>query len=413
MRENSVDALVIGAGPAGLAAATRLRRLGVARVVVLEREATAGGVPRHCNHASFGLKEFGRPMNGPRYAAALLRRADQAAVEIHPETTVLEIGSGSPPHVISTSPSGLQNWESGAVILATGCRERPRPARLIPGTRAGGVFTTGELQQFTYLHQVKVGCRAVVVGAEHVSFSAVRTLHDAGIECVGIITPFANHQSFPPLRLWATGLGSVPLLTGHRLVAIEGRGRVSSVMVEAAGGQVRIECDTVILTGEWVAEGGLALDAGLSSDTMNGGRPEVSAKGATAREGVFAAGSVVHPGESAARANHAGVSVAEAVAEHLGHSRPASSMDLRLGWSSPIRWVAPQRAQRSEPVPLRLRVDQWIDRPTVVFRTDGHVLDTVRVRRLIPGRTYTFDGSWMGRVEESAADVQVSIGVDG
>ena len=412
MRDNSVDALVIGAGPAGLAAATRLRQLGVARVVVLEREPTAGGVPRHCNHASFGLKEFGRPMSGPRYAAAILRRADQAAVEIRPETTVLEIAHGSTPHVVSTSPFGVQHWESGAVILATGCRERPRPARLIPGTRSGGVFTTGELQQFTYLHQVKVGSRALVVGAEHVSFSAVMTLRDAGIECAAVITPFASHQSFPPLRLWATSLGSVPLLTGHRVVAIEGHGRVESVLVDAPRGQRRIACDTVILTGEWVAEGGLALQAGLSSDTRNGGRPEVSAGGATAAEGVFAAGSVVHPGESAARANRAGVSVAEAVADHLGHRRPSPSTDLRLGWSSPIRWVSPQRARRSEPVPLHLRVDQWMDRPTVVFQTDGHVVDTVRVRRLIPGRTYTFDGSWMGRVEESAADVQISIGVD-
>jgi thioredoxin reductase len=412
VRVDTADVLVIGSGPAGLTTATRLRRLGVDEVVVLEREGDVGGIPRHSAHPSFGLRDYGRPMTGPRYVAALVRGAERESVVIRTGTTVTGLGYTGKPYLTTQSAEGQTRWEADAIVLATGCRERPRSARLIPGTRAPGVFTTGELQQFTYLRGVKVGSRAVVVGAEHVSFSAVMTLRDAGIDCVAVITPFSAHQSYSPLRLWATRFGRVPLLTGHRLVGIEGRRRVDGVVVEGPDGRRGIDCDTVILTGEWVAEGSLALAAGLRADKRNGGRPSATAGGTTSLPGIYAAGSVVKPGESAASATRSGRTVAEAVANQL--SRPPgldTTPGLSMEWESPIRWVSPQRASSRRPVPLELRVDQWVTDSTVVFRTDGTVLDTVSVRRLVPGRTYTFDGAWMGRVEEDGARVQVSIGV--
>jgi hypothetical protein len=272
------------------------------------------------------------------------------------------------------------------------------------------VFTTAELQQFTYLQQVKLGRRAVVIGAEHVSFSAAMTLRDAGIACAGIITPFARHQSYPALRLWATRFGRVPLLTQHRVASIEGRGRVEAVILDTPHGQKAIECDTVIVSGDWVAEGSLALKAGLSHEPRNGGRPEVSSEGATATEGIFAAGSLVRPGESAASAARAGAAVAQTVARHLV-SDSLNATGLTLGWLSPIRWLSPQWIGTAESTPLRIRVDQWMERPTVIFRSDGRVVDTVKLRRMIPGRTYTINGSWVRRLEENDADIQVSIGM--
>jgi len=410
VKTGTADVIVVGAGPAGLAAATRLRHRGVREVVVLDREEEGGGVPRHCHHPSFGLTEFGRPMGGPRYAAALLRRAAGQNVVVRTGTTVLEVGRESLPYVVSTSPSGLRRWEAEAVILATGCRERPRSARLIPGSRAPGVFTTGELQQFTYLHRVRVGSRAVIVGAEHVSFSAAMTLADIGIECAGIVTAHAGHQSHPALRLWATRFGRTPLLAGHRVASIEGRGRVEAVVLETPEGNRTIETDTVIVTGDWVAEGSLALRSGLSRDTRNGGRPEVDGDGATATAGIFAAGSVVLPGESAASAVRAGSAVAENVVRYLRRA-VSNGSELGVRWDSSIRWVSPELTRPGEATPLRLRVDQWLERPTVVFRSNGRVVDTVKVRRMIPGRTYTLDASWAGRLGNGIREVEVSIGM--
>jgi thioredoxin reductase len=382
-------------------------------VVVLERENVPGGIPRHCLHPSFGVREFGRPLTGPRYVSRLLRTAGRQSVEIHRETTVLELGNDSRPYAVSTSPNGMYRWEADAVVLATGCRERPRSARLIPGTRATGIFTTGELQQFTYLQGVQLGQRAVVIGAEHVSFSAVMTLRDAGMDCVAMITPFTAHQSFAPLRLWATRLGRVPMLAGHRLVAIEGRDRVDGVVVDGPEGQHRIECDTVILTADWVAEGSLAVGSGVATDISNGGRPHVAGDGSTSVLGIFAAGSVVSPGESAASATKSGLTVADAVVDHLKHPPNVDfESGLSMEWVSPIRWISPQRASSVEPVPLKLRVDQWVTDSKVSFHSNGALLDTVKVRRLIPGRTYRFDGSWMSRVDGNGARVQVSIGTN-
>jgi thioredoxin reductase len=409
VRTSTVDVVIVGGGPAGLAAARRLSRLHAGTVVVVERETQAGGVPRHCDHPSFGLKEFGRPMSGPRYAAAILNRAIDDSVEIRTGTTVLEVGRDERPYVIATSPLGLERWDAGAVLLATGCRERPRSARLIPGSRSPGVYTTSELQQFTYLHRISVGRRAVVVGAEHVSFSALMTLRDAGIDCAAVVTEFAEHQSYPLLRLWATKLGRIPVLRQHRVASIEGGSRVERVHLESPGGSTTIECDTVIMTGDWVAEGALAHHAGLSDDTRNGGRPGVTRQGATNTEGIFAAGSLVSPGESAASATRAGTTVAETVARFLGHEAPSTSSH-KLRWLHPIRWVSPQLTSVTQPAPVQLRVDKWIERPTVVFRSNGRVVDTVRLRRMIPGRTYTINGSWADRLDDGAGDVHVSIG---
>lgn len=412
MRARAVDVVIIGSGPAGLATATRLRRLGVERVVVLERESAPGGIPRHCGHPSFGLREFGRPLTGPRYVSALLARARSESVVILAETTALELSGGGQPSVVTTSPDGVDRWEADAVVLASGCRERPRSARLIPGTRPPGVITTAELQQFTYLSGEKIGEQAVVVGAEHVSFSAVMTLRDAGIQCAAMVTPFTSHQTYPPLHLWATRLGRVPLLTDHRLLAIEGRGRVDGVIVGGPDGSRRIECDTVIVTADWVAEGSLALRAGMGADARNGGRPEALADGSTSLPGIFAAGSVLSPGESASSATNSGRTAADTVAAHLGRSRvTAPRPELMMEWDSPIRWISPNRTIPGEPVTLRMRVDQWVTDSSVAFRVNGALLDTVKVRRMVPGKTYRFDGSWMKRLDGEGARVRVSIGV--
>lgn len=411
MNRRKIDVAIIGGGPAGLTAATRLRGLGVDSVVVLEREEVAGGIPRHCGHPTFGLRDFKRLMTGPKYARGLVQRTHAAGAEINPLTTVLEIGRDSDAFVVSTSPSGLTRWDAGAVVLASGCRERPRMARLIPGTRAVGVYTTGELQQYTYLQNKRVGRRAVVLGAEHVSFSAVMTLRHAGLEVAAVITPSSKHETYGPLRVFATRFRSVPMLVGHRLVEILGKGRVEGVMVEdCEHRRRRIACDTVIVTGDWVAEGSLAIAAGLSSDIRNGGRPEVNSLGETALDGVFSAGSVVRPGESASQAAQAGILVAQRVNAYLRGDVHRTESELRFSFNSPIRWVSPQRLQPEHSGPVSLRVDRWIEPAVVIASDGGRVIDSMKFRRMIPGRTYTLADAWCRHASKTTAlELELSI----
>ena len=166
--------VVVGGGPAGLACAVELRRRGAGDVLVLEREARAGGIPRHSLHQGFGLRDLHRAMSGPRYARRYVELARRAGADVLEETMVTAC---SPDGAIEvTSPRGHDLLRPGAIVLATGCRERPRSARLVPGSRPEGVLTTAELQQLVFLHGRRVGGRALIVGAEHVSFSAVLTL---------------------------------------------------------------------------------------------------------------------------------------------------------------------------------------------------------------------------------------------
>jgi len=176
--------VVVGAGPAGLAAARELGTAGVGPVVVVEREAAAGGVPRHCDHSGFGLQDLRRSLTGPAYARLLTRRATAAGVALRLSTTATDVADDG--SVALVGPDGIDVVRPRAVVLATGARERPRSARLVPGDRPAGVFTTGQLQQWVLLAHLPVGRRAVVVGAEHVAYSAVLTLRHAAKSFGGV-----------------------------------------------------------------------------------------------------------------------------------------------------------------------------------------------------------------------------------
>src|SRR5436189_2448921 len=196
-----VDAAVVGGGPAGLTAAAALRQDGAGRVVVLEREREAGGIPRHAQHQGFGARDLRRMLSGPRYAERLAERAAASGAELRTETQVT--GWSEDGGLELTGPAGRTELAARAVVLATGCRERPRSARLVPGSRPDGVFTTSTLQQLVHLHGQRVGRCAVVVGAEHVSFSAVATLAQGGASVVALVTELPRHQSLAAFRVGA------------------------------------------------------------------------------------------------------------------------------------------------------------------------------------------------------------------
>ena len=247
----NVDVLVVGAGPAGLSAAVELRRLGADSVLVADRESEPGGVPRHSGHTGYGLRDRHRIMTGPAYARALADAAVAAGAELRLGTTVTgwePVGSGGPAGsyaVTMTSARGIETVPASAVLLATGCRERPRAARLVPGDRPDGVLTTGELQQRVYLGRERLSGRALVVGAEHVSFSAAVTLAHAGADVVALVTEHERQQSYAAFRVGADLRWRVPVWTSTAVRRVAGRWRLAGVEVADVAKQPR-EGDQVV-----------------------------------------------------------------------------------------------------------------------------------------------------------------------
>ncbi|HXD12033.1 MAG TPA: FAD-dependent oxidoreductase, partial [Anaerolineales bacterium] len=253
------DVLIVGAGPAGIAAALELKKLGIKDIVIAERESEACGIPRLCGHTGFGPRDFHWVMTGPRYARKYREMAEEAGIKIRTSTTIT--GWEGEHQVSFTNPDGIGTIEAKSILLATGVRERPRSARLIPGTRPQGVFTTGSLQRFVYEHGLPVGKRAVIVGAEVVSLSVVTTLLHAGVKVVGMFTELPRHQLYLPIFLpakilYADILARTPILTNKRVMNILGRQRVEGIEVlDLQWGKTQIiGCDTVIFTGDWIPE---------------------------------------------------------------------------------------------------------------------------------------------------------------
>jgi thioredoxin reductase len=416
------DVLIVGAGPAGLAAALELRSLGVRDVLVVEREQQAGGVPRHCAHTGYGVRDLHRLMTGPAYARHYRRAAAAAGVTIRTGTTLTQLmppgASGAarpePLAAVLTSAAGIESVQAEAVLLATGCRERPRAARLVPGSRPAGVLTTGELQQRVYLHGERLTGRAIVVGAEHVSFSAVVTLAHAGAGTVALVTDQARHQSLAAFRLGARVIWRAPVWTRTSVTEIVGGDQVTAVRLrDERGAERTVPCDLVVFTGDWSPDYEHARLAGARMDPGSRG-PAVDTALRTSQPRLFAAGNLVHPAETADVAALTGRHAAGAIARLLvdpGRAGEAASIPVTV--AGPLLWIAPAAIRVPGPPPPRgrfvLRSAIFAPGAHLEVRQDGRLLHRARTR-LRPGRSVQLAASWVTSVRPDGGPVQVSAG---
>ena len=306
----------------------------------MDREAEAGGIPRHSAHTGYGLRDLHRVMTGPGYARHYAQAAARAGVQIRTQTTIT--GWCRARAATLTSAEGIETVTAAAVLLATGCRERPRAARLVPGDRPHGVMTTGELQQRVYLHGQRLPGRALVVGAEHVSFSAMVTLAHAGADVVALVTDQPRQQSYAAFALAAAARWRTPVWTSTALRRVSGRGRLDGVeLADLRTGAVRfVACDTLVFTGDWIPDHELARLAGTEIDPGTRG-PAVDTALETSVPGVFAAGNLVHAAETADVAALGGRHAARHLAAALGPGAPPRAQRIPVTVTAPLRWISP------------------------------------------------------------------------
>jgi glycerol-3-phosphate dehydrogenase len=320
VRLQSCDVLIVGAGPAGLSAAIELKKQGIKNILVVDREPEAGGMPRFCDHIGFGIADLWRLYTGPGYARYYRELAQKHDVEIRSSTTITGWVDSK---LTFTSPGGLGRIEAKAILLATGIRERPRAARMVPGTRPQGIFTTGSLQRFVHQEHLPVGKRAVIVGAELVSLSALMTLMHARVKCAGMITEESKHQIEFPYVMMKWGLADIltrtPIVTNARVTNILGRKQVEGIEVTQNSKAFTIECDAVIFTGSWISENEIARLGGLEIDSITKA-PKISTGFHSSVEGVFVAGNLLRGGKTvhiADKCTIEGVQAGKSIAKYL------------------------------------------------------------------------------------------------
>lgn len=328
MSSYDIDVAIVGSGPSGIAAATALSKAGFKDIVVYEREADIGGIPRHTHHPSFGLRVFKRPMSGPKFIAALVRRCPDVRFETGTTITALR-----PRGVLElASASGLQTICARHIILATGAREIPRHGRLVPGLRPQGVITTGALQQFIYSAQLRPFERPIIVGTELVSFSALWTLRHAGIKPVAMIETGPRILGYRPATLFARAMG-VPIHYNTEIIDIAGIETLKQITTLGPSEETEtIACNGLIFSGCFTGENTIATASHLGLNTSNR-IPQVDQNGITSDPAVSAIGNAIHPADMGDQCYQEGLKAGAYVAQLLaGKTAPDQTFaEIRHG----------------------------------------------------------------------------------
>ena len=405
------EIVIVGAGPAGLAAALAMAERGVKNIAIIDRDDAPGGLPRFCGHPGFGWEYARRPLTGPGFVRYLLQRLAPFNIPIHLGTTMLSLAPG--PTVTLTGPKiGYREISPRAVLIATGIREANRGNRVIVGPRPEyGVLTTGQLQQ-TVSRKARFPDwmkRVAVIGTEHVAFSAIWTAREAGLKVTTLLGPEDRVLSFPAVG-WLAKLFGTDIRLGCADFEIEGNSqRLSAIVANTASGKIRVPCDGVIFTGGWIPEIASFGPSGPLVDRRTGG-PVIDQAMRTSIPGIFAAGNVLHPVESsgwaALEGRRTGILVAMFLSGEISAEQGGCTIDLGSGldYLVPQRWDPSLPGQANVPaLRVSLRTSGDFPRARVSLRSDREILWQGAPSRLQRKRRIKLD---LSALEQEGADMR-------
>lgn len=384
----AVDAVIVGGGPAGLAAAVRLYEKGITNILILEREKHLGGILRQCIHDGFGLTRFGLTLSGPEYAQKFIDRVEELQIPCLTDATVLEVTND---HVVTAAtPQGLRQWKAKAVVLAMGCRERTRGALGIPGERPAGVFTAGVAQAYINLYNRMPAKEVVILGSGDIGMIMARrlTLEGAHVKAVFEIQPYPS--GLPRNIEQCLNDYGIPLYLSHTVTAIHGDRRLTGVTVSQVdehmkpipGTEKEYSCDTLILSVGLIPENELSLDAGVTLDTRTKGA-EVDEYFQTDQPGIFAAGNVLHVHDLVDFVSMEAEKLSDAAAEYVKNgSLPECPVMIRTDRN--INHTVPQRISGTGDCSLSLRVNRPFRDCRIVVRQNGEEVASKRMKKAIP-----------------------------
>ena len=388
MNPISKQVVIIGGGPAGLAAAVELKRRGIQDVLVLEREHEAGGILRQCIHDGFGLTRFGESLSGPEYAARFLEQALALGVEIRTGTTVVHLSQDK--LVNAVSPDGLRQYQAQAVLLAMGCRERTRGALAIPGTRPSGVYTAGVAQNYVNLKNTMPGRRVIILGSGDIGMIMARRMTLEGAEVLGVFELQPYPSGLPRNIQQCLRDYDIPLHLSHTVTAIHGDSRLTGVTISRVdpatlrpipGTEQDYACDTLILSVGLIPENELSLEASVALDGHTKGAA-VDTWRQTSVPGIFAAGNVLHVHDLVDFVSLEAEQTAGAITAYLAGRLPACDIPVEPGEG--LVYALPQRINAQQPTELCFRVRRPMRPCRVQAIQNGQVIAEKKFIRAIP-----------------------------
>jgi len=417
----SCDVLVIGSGPAGLAAAYEARQHGAARVTVIERNDELGGILPQCIHNGFGLRVFKSDLTGPEYSSRWIKRARNVGVEFLSKTMVLDIDEG--PSVVAVSERmGLLRVDARALLLAMGCRERPRGALAIPGTRPAGVYTAGTAQRLVNIEGYMPGSRFVILGSGDIGMIMARRLTIEGAQVAAIVEILPYISGLRRNLVQCVRDYDIPLHLCTTVTEILGSERVEAVIISKVdenrqplpGTEQELKCDTLLLSVGLIPENELSRAAGVAIDPVTGG-PYVDERYATNVRGIYAAGNVVHVYDLVDDATESALRAGRFAAEFArwGPRDFARAMPVIPG--SNVRHVVPQRLHPDSlsdgAVQLQFRVREPVEEAVrVQVKVGDDVVASKRLRYVRPSEMVALElDPALARAVERAEALRVDI----
>lgn len=392
MREH--DIVIIGGGPAGLAAAVAARKEGIKDILILERDGVLGGILNQCIHNGFGLHTFKEELTGPEYAARFIDMVEAENIPYLLNTMVLDINKDKEVTIINRE-EGLTVIKARAIILAMGCRERPRGALNIPGYRPAGIYSAGTAQRFVNMEGKTVGKEVVILGSGDIGLIMARrmTLEGAKVKVVAELMPYSGGLKRNIVQCLDDY--GIPLKLSHTIVDIQGKERVTGVTLAKVdenrrpipGTEETISCDTLLLSVGLLPENELSRSAGVDLNPVTSG-PLVDDSLETSAEGIFACGNVLHVHDLvdyvSEEAAMAGVSAASFVT--VGQRTRTDFVEIAA--ERGVRYTVPQRLDTEhmkDQITVRFRVaDVYKDRYISVYY-DGERVSHKKKRVLAPG----------------------------
>lgn len=392
------DLVIIGGGPAGLAAAKAAFDCGVRDMIILEREAQLGGILNQCIHNGFGLHTFKEELTGPEYAQRYIDMVLERNIPYKLDSTVINIDKNRVVTYVNEE-DGLQKVQAKAVILSCGCRERPRGAINIAGARVAGVYSAGTAQKLVNIDGLMPGKEVVILGSGDIGLIMARrmTFEGAKVKAVVELMPYSSGLNRNIVQ--CLNDFNIPLKFSHTVVDIKGKdGRVSSVVIAQVDDKLKpmmetaeeIQCDTLLLSVGLLPENELAGYADVNLSPITGGAV-VNDKMMTSVEGIFECGNVLHVHDLvdfvSEESEHAGKCAAEYIAKGCG-----SSEKIPVKGVNGVRYVVPQIINKDddfEPISLKMRVGNVFKNVEVAVMLDGEKIASKKKQIVTPGEMET------------------------